>query len=161
MKEIYAEQQANKKSQKQCMLTKSANSKPGDYSSSESSQLANMYYFKNENIPDSKCKISKDNRHIINSSKNLIQAEIKSLILSGTNSGSLSSSSFNINNSLNNNNISGINSNYINNYNNNNNSSSFVCKEYTKLKINEVSLSHKKPDLQNKLYSKYQNCGNS
>ena len=30
-------------------------------------------------------------------------------------------------------------------------------KEYSKLKINEVSLSHKKPNFQNKLFAKYQN----
>lgn len=34
-------------------------------------------------------------------------------------------------------------------------------KEYSKLKINEVSLSHKKPNLQNKLFAKYQNGDSS
>jgi len=34
-------------------------------------------------------------------------------------------------------------------------------KEYSKLKINEVSLSHKKPNFQNKLLAKYQNGDSS
>lgn len=34
-------------------------------------------------------------------------------------------------------------------------------KEYSKLKINEVSLSHKKPNFQNKLFAKYQNGDSS
>ena len=34
-------------------------------------------------------------------------------------------------------------------------------KEYSKLKINEVSLSHKKPNFQNKLFNKYQNGDSS
>lgn len=34
-------------------------------------------------------------------------------------------------------------------------------KEHSKLKINEVSLSHKKPNFQNKLFAKYQNGDSS